>query len=314
MLGQLRSRNPPVELTSWSFNRKKMTDLTPKLRAFCAETEEVRGYAQRAFTAYCKSVYLAKDKKTFNIVNYKLDKYAASLGLAKAPRLRFLERDRKVMTAMKSENISSDESDGEDMFERRKATIEVTESEDKKIELDLAEKEKSKTVSKAKLVTKAIRAKAAKNKIVFDDDGNQEDQEEESDDDFNIEDASARLRQADEEHDRQNEKETKKQKRLEKKRKEKEKKRAILDSRKPDKEGEPEEEEEIDGLLPETENFLANLTMPEGNDDIDSNEEYDYERDSGDDVTPAKRVKLESSDEEDDEDLEKLEAMAMAHL
>ena len=39
------------------------------------------------------------------------------------------------------------------------------------------------------------RAKAAKNKIVFDDDGNQEDQEEESDDDFNIEDASARLRQ-----------------------------------------------------------------------------------------------------------------------
>ena len=43
------------------------------------------------------------------------------------------------------------------MFERRKATIEVTESEDKKIELDLAEKEKSKTVSKAKLVTKAIR-------------------------------------------------------------------------------------------------------------------------------------------------------------
>ena len=39
------------------------------------------------------------------------------------------------------------------------------------------------------------RAKAAKNKIVFDDDGNQEEQEEESDDDFNIEDASARLRQ-----------------------------------------------------------------------------------------------------------------------
>merc|ERR1739838_739779 len=98
------------------------------------------------------------------------------------------------------------------------------------------------------------------------------------------------------------------------KRREKEKKRAILDSRKPEKENENGEEEEIDGLLPETENFLSNLTMPEGNDDIDSNEEYDYERDSGDDVTPAKRVKLESSDEddeEDDEDLAKLEAMAM---
>ena len=78
-----------------------MTDLTPKLRAFCAESEEVRGYAQRAFVAYCKCVYLARDKKTFNITEYKLDKYAGSLGLAKSPRLRFLERDRKVMSSMK---------------------------------------------------------------------------------------------------------------------------------------------------------------------------------------------------------------------
>ena len=81
-----------------------MTDLTPKLRAFCAESEEVRGYAQRGFVSYCKCVYLAKDKDTFQIANYKLDKYAASLGLAKAPRLRFLERDKKVMSAMKSES------------------------------------------------------------------------------------------------------------------------------------------------------------------------------------------------------------------
>ena len=82
-------------------NNVQMTDLTPKLRAFCAESEEVRGYAQRGFVAYCRCVYMAKDKKTFQISNYKLDKYAASLGLAKSPRLRFLERDKKVMTAMK---------------------------------------------------------------------------------------------------------------------------------------------------------------------------------------------------------------------
>merc|ERR1711992_367064 len=101
-----------------------MTDLTPKLRAFCAESEEVRGYAQRAFVAYCKRVYLASDKKTFNITEYKLDKYAGSLGLAKSPRLRFLERDRKVMSSMKEKIVnSSDESDGEEMFERREATI-----------------------------------------------------------------------------------------------------------------------------------------------------------------------------------------------
>lgn len=188
-----------------------MTDLTPKLRAFCAESEEVRGYAQRGFVAYCRCVYMAKDKKTFQISNYKLEKYAASLGLAKSPRLRFLERDKKVMTAMKgnsrfhscrfssflAEHASSDESDDEDMFTKRKADISINEDDDRKIELDLAEKEKSKTVSKAKQVTKAIRAKKSEaKKIVFDEEGNEgSGAEEQSDDDFNLEDATRRLRQ-----------------------------------------------------------------------------------------------------------------------
>lgn len=77
---------------------------------------------------------------------------------------------------------------------------------------------------------------------------------------------------ADEEHDRQNEKDTKKQKRLEKKRKEKEKKRAILDARKP--ENDNDSSEEPGGLLPETEDFLANLTVPDG----DSDDGVDYDR------------------------------------
>ena len=77
---------------------------------------------------------------------------------------------------------------------------------------------------------------------------------------------------ADEEHDRQNEKDTKKQKRLEKKRKEKEKKRAILDARKPEIDN--DSSEEPGGLLPETEDFLANLTVPDG----DSDDGVDYDR------------------------------------
>ena len=83
------------------------------------------------------------------------------------------------------------------MFTKRKADISINEDDDRKIELDLAEKEKSKTVSKAKQVTKAIRAKKSEaKKIVFDEEGNEgSEAEDQSDDDFNLEDATRRLRQ-----------------------------------------------------------------------------------------------------------------------
>ena len=82
------------------------------------------------------------------------------------------------------------------MFERRQAHIELSKDEQEVIERDMAAKEAKKTVSKAKQVTKAIRSKANKSKIVFDDEGNEEKPvDDESDDDFNIAEASERLKQ-----------------------------------------------------------------------------------------------------------------------
>ena len=83
------------------------------------------------------------------------------------------------------------------MFERRQAHIELSKDEQEVIERDMAAKEAKKTVSKAKQVTKAIRSKANKSKIVFDDEGNEEkrDEDNDSDDDFNIAEASERLKQ-----------------------------------------------------------------------------------------------------------------------
>ena len=41
MLLKLKSKK--VELTSWKVNKDRMTDLTPKLRAFTAESEDIKG-------------------------------------------------------------------------------------------------------------------------------------------------------------------------------------------------------------------------------------------------------------------------------
>ena len=126
------------------------------LRRYC---NCILGYATRAFQAYCKSVHLSKDKKIFQIQNYKLDKYAASLGLAVTPRLRFLERDPnlrkglgKSAASVKLEEDSSDE----DIFDVKGDKTEITKLDELEIEADL-EKKHSKPEKAKKLITKAIR-------------------------------------------------------------------------------------------------------------------------------------------------------------
>ena len=61
MLRQMKKRKPPVDLTEWKTNPEKLSDITPKLRSLCAEREEIKGYAQRAFVAYAKHVHLQKE-------------------------------------------------------------------------------------------------------------------------------------------------------------------------------------------------------------------------------------------------------------
>lgn len=67
--------------------------MTPfrKIEALVARDPELKADAQRAFVAYIKSVYLMKNKEIFNVEALKFDRYAASLGLAVTPRIRFLK-------------------------------------------------------------------------------------------------------------------------------------------------------------------------------------------------------------------------------
>jgi len=315
MLVKLKSKK--VELTSWKVNKDRMTDLTPKLRAFTAESEEIKGYATRAFQAYCKSIHLSKDKKIFQIQNYKLDKYAASLGLAVTPRLRFLERDpnlRKGLgkAAAASVKLEEDSSD-EDIFDVKLDQTEITKLDELEIEADL-EKKHSKPEKAKKLITKAIRNQEKKSvKIASDDEEAAEDGEDE-DEDFDISKAKDRLALADVD-DRAKEKQTKKEKRLEKKMKEKERKRAILEGKMKNVEDEDEEggeDEEVD-FNPETKSFLDALTLPDGASDSDD------DRDSFSEEPVVKKKRGESEDDfEDSEDemmdTEQLEKFALAQL
>uniref|UniRef100_A0A6I8NNF7 ATP-dependent RNA helicase n=1 Tax=Ornithorhynchus anatinus TaxID=9258 RepID=A0A6I8NNF7_ORNAN len=96
MVQQLTQKKVPVN--EIKINPEKLVDIQKRLEAFLAQDQELKERAQRCFVSYLRSVYLMKNKEVFNVNKLPLAEYALSLGLAVAPRVRFLQRIQKLAT------------------------------------------------------------------------------------------------------------------------------------------------------------------------------------------------------------------------
>ncbi|KAI1903519.1 hypothetical protein AGOR_G00028030 [Albula goreensis] len=94
MIAQLQERKVPINKIQ--VNPEKLNNVQQKLEAFLAQEKEQKERAQRCFVSYLRSVYLMKNKDVFDAFLLPLEQYAASLGLAVAPRVRFLNKARKL--------------------------------------------------------------------------------------------------------------------------------------------------------------------------------------------------------------------------
>uniref|UniRef100_A0A1A8BFZ9 ATP-dependent RNA helicase n=2 Tax=Nothobranchius kadleci TaxID=1051664 RepID=A0A1A8BFZ9_NOTKA len=88
MLKQLQKKKVPI--SKIQVNPDKVQNVQQKLEAFLAQEKEQKERAQRCFVSYLRSVYLMKNKEVFDVFKLQLQEYAVSLGLAVAPRVRFL--------------------------------------------------------------------------------------------------------------------------------------------------------------------------------------------------------------------------------
>ncbi|NXJ80342.1 DDX10 helicase, partial [Trogon melanurus] len=95
MVEQLAQRKVPV--SEIKINPEKLTDIQKRMQAFLAQDQELKDKAQRCFVSYLRSVYLMKNKEVFDVFKLPLAEYALSLGLAMAPRVRFLQKVRKQL-------------------------------------------------------------------------------------------------------------------------------------------------------------------------------------------------------------------------
>ena len=105
MVEQLTQKKIPIQKIE--VNPSKLFSIQRKLEAFLAMDPEFKQMAQRAFVTYIKSVFLMKDKSVFDVHQIDLNALARSIGLATAPRVRFLQKHLKEAGASKKKSIES---------------------------------------------------------------------------------------------------------------------------------------------------------------------------------------------------------------
>ncbi|XP_050189352.1 probable ATP-dependent RNA helicase DDX10 [Myiozetetes cayanensis] len=120
MVEQLAQRKVPI--SEIKINPEKLTDIQKRMQAFLAQDQELKDKAQRCFVSYLRSVYLMKNKEVFDVFKLPLAEYALSLGLAMAPRVRFLQRVRKQLCANEAAS-ATDHSDETEKNENTHSSI-----------------------------------------------------------------------------------------------------------------------------------------------------------------------------------------------
>ncbi|KFO72896.1 putative ATP-dependent RNA helicase DDX10, partial [Cuculus canorus] len=123
MVEQLAQRKVPI--SEIKINPEKLTDIQKRMQAFLAQDQELKDKAQRCFVSYLRSVYLMKNKEVFDVFKLPLAEYALSLGLAMAPRVRFLQKVQKQLCA----NEAADGMDRLKETEQNKNSISLINSE-----------------------------------------------------------------------------------------------------------------------------------------------------------------------------------------
>ena len=193
MLKQLTAHKIPINKIE--VNPIKLHQIEKKIAAHLASDKNLKESAQRAFQSYIKSIYLMKNKNIFNVHSINTEKFAESLGLAVAPRVRFLDKQKKILAEQKKKKKGVSEEKEEKVVEKKEEDEKIRfdadsdgESDDeiftvkrKNVQLEVDEEDavvegasrnKNKTTNKVQLAKKMLKKNIIpNNKVVFDEEG-----------------------------------------------------------------------------------------------------------------------------------------------
>jgi ATP-dependent RNA helicase DDX10/DBP4 len=112
MIDELKKKRVPAE--EIKIRTSKQQSIQKQLQSFCFQDPEIKYLAQRAFVAYMRSIYLQKNKTIFDVTVLPAEEFALSLGLAGAPKIKFVKKaEKKLMGAQEKKKVESDEEEDE---------------------------------------------------------------------------------------------------------------------------------------------------------------------------------------------------------
>ena len=202
--GDLVAKKVPVELVKIKAN--KAESIAPALAALLSKQVEMKELAKKALVSYLKSLYVHKNRRVFpveHVQSVDLGTFAASYGLAVAPKVSFLNGGRsapqlaedkkgkaKAKMAMEEEEDDDDDDDDEEEEEeeeeeeggedgdddwlrvrRADHALDDGSSEDELGDHAMPVSGKKRKRKKLKLNTLGASTRMMNQKLVFDDDG-----------------------------------------------------------------------------------------------------------------------------------------------
>ncbi|KAG1046075.1 hypothetical protein G6F43_011172 [Rhizopus delemar] len=113
MTEELKKKRVPIE--EIKIRTSKQQTIQKQLQSFCFQDPEIKYLAQRAFVAYMRSIYLQKNKTIFDVNALPAEEFAHSLGLAGAPKIKFVKKtEKKKMGAVEPQEESEEEDEEEE--------------------------------------------------------------------------------------------------------------------------------------------------------------------------------------------------------
>ncbi|KAF8635697.1 hypothetical protein AX15_000322 [Amanita polypyramis BW_CC] len=108
MTAALQRKN--VNIQRIKIRASKTQSIQNQLQKLCFQDPEIKYLGQRAFVSYLRSVYLHKDKSIFKVGQLPVDRFAESLGLPGAPKIKFLGAKQKQTASKATSVIEGDQS------------------------------------------------------------------------------------------------------------------------------------------------------------------------------------------------------------
>ncbi|KAF9011962.1 P-loop containing nucleoside triphosphate hydrolase protein [Cyathus striatus] len=108
-----------IEIAKIKIRPSKTQNIQNQLQKLAFQEPEIKYLGQRAFVSYLRSIYLHRDKTIFKVDELPVERFAESLGLPGAPKIKFLSKEIAKQKKNASRTVAAAQAESSEEDEKR---------------------------------------------------------------------------------------------------------------------------------------------------------------------------------------------------